>query len=241
VAITIDALLNDFAVRCFRDIADADYITARMAFRASLTTQYLWATQQAMEKYLKGILLLYRIPATEVFHDLEAALSKIDKSGKLALDLTAGTKKFIRYIDSYGRFRYLETSPFVFGDDIVRLDRAIWEIRRYCTLSEHGREVKLTDGEPAPIVRIEGGYLETIVDTAKHPARGSLLWQNGFFGRRRRRTVRLKGGFHATNSPLFLNPHILDEVLEYVFLPKDVRAACRRLRDEGGPRLKPKT
>jgi hypothetical protein len=189
---------------------------------------------------MKGILLLYRIPATDIFHDLEAAMSKINKSGKLSMDLTAGTKEFIQYIDSYGRFRYLETSPFVLGNDIIRLDRAIWEIRRYCTLSEHGRGVKLTDREPAPIVRIEGGYLEKMLDKPKHPAREPLLWQNGFFGRRRRRTVRLKGGFHATNSPLFVNPHILDEVLKYVFLPKDVKAAYRKLRDEGDPRLKPK-
>lgn len=238
--LSTDTLLNDFAVRCFRDMADADYIAARMAFRASLTTQYLWASQQAIEKYLKGILLFYRIPATDVFHDLERALGKIESSRKIALDLTGGTKRFIQYIDGYGQFRYLENSPILFGNDLVRLDRAIWEIRRYCTLSESGRKVKLIDGQPAPLVRICGGYLEKVIDDPHHPARSSLLWQNGFFGKRRRRRVRLKGGFRATNSPLFLNPHILDEVLKYVFLPKDVKAAYRKLRDEGDPRLKSK-
>jgi len=241
VAIKTEVLLNDFAVRCFRDMGDADYIAARMAFRTSLTTQYLWAAQQALEKYLKGILLFHRIPATNVFHDLEAAISKIEKSGKLSLDLTGGTKRFIEHIDRYGRFRYLETSPFVFGQDIIRLDRAVWEVRRYCTVPDHGRKVKLTDGEPAPIVSIKGGYLEKILYKPDHPAREPLLWQNAFFGRRRRRTVRLKGGLHATNSPLFLNPHILDEVVKYVFLPKDVKAAYRKLQDEGDPRLKTKS
>ena len=43
-----EVLLNDFAVRCFRDIADADYIAARMAYRADLMMQYLWASQQAI-------------------------------------------------------------------------------------------------------------------------------------------------------------------------------------------------
>jgi HEPN domain-containing protein len=237
----IDTFLNDFAVRCFRDMADGDYISARMAFRATLTTQYLWASQQAIEKYLKGILLFHRIPATDVFHDLEKGMSKIAKSGKLTLDLTDGTKDFIKYIDSYGQFRYLENSPILFGNDLVRLDRAIWEIRRYCTLSEDVRKVRLIDGEPAPIVRIRGGYLEKIVDKPNHPARESLLWQNAFFGSRKRRTVRLTGGFHATNSPLFVNPHILDEMLKYVFLPKDVQAAYRKLRDEGDPRVKLRT
>ena len=55
--LTVDALLNDFAERSFRDMADGDYIAARMACRAALVTQFLWASQQAVEKYLKGILL----------------------------------------------------------------------------------------------------------------------------------------------------------------------------------------
>jgi hypothetical protein len=38
---TLDGLLNDFALRSFRDIADADYIAARMACRAALVTQFL--------------------------------------------------------------------------------------------------------------------------------------------------------------------------------------------------------
>jgi hypothetical protein len=32
IMLSTDTLLNDFAVRCFRDIADADYFAARMAF-----------------------------------------------------------------------------------------------------------------------------------------------------------------------------------------------------------------
>ena len=31
-----DALVNDFALRSFRDMADGDYIAARMACRAAL-------------------------------------------------------------------------------------------------------------------------------------------------------------------------------------------------------------
>jgi len=67
-----------------------------------------------------------------------------------------------------------------------------------------------------------GGYLERIMDSQKHRAREALLWQNGFFGGRVRRTVRLRRWLVANNSPLYLNPQILDEVLKYVFLPKDV-------------------
>jgi HEPN domain-containing protein len=42
----------------FRDAADEDYLIARMAARSGLQFQYCWSSQQAIEKYLKAILLL---------------------------------------------------------------------------------------------------------------------------------------------------------------------------------------
>lgn len=150
-------LLNDFAIRCFRDIGDGDYISARMAYRAALIPQYLWASQQAIEKYLKCILLLNRLPAAGVRHDLEAALSKIRGSGKITLNLTRPTQDFIKEIDSCGRFRYLETSTVSFGGDIVRLDITVWELRRFCTLDEGPWQLNLRHGVPAPKIRIDRG------------------------------------------------------------------------------------
>ena len=92
---SIDAELNDFAIRSFRNIADGDYIAARMACRARLAVQFLWSSQQAIEKY---ILLLNRIPACNIKHDLTNALQKINNSKKIPLELTAPTKKFIDYV-----------------------------------------------------------------------------------------------------------------------------------------------
>ena len=37
----IDAKLNDFAKRSFRDVADQDYIAARMSYRANLREPFL--------------------------------------------------------------------------------------------------------------------------------------------------------------------------------------------------------
>jgi HEPN domain-containing protein len=223
----IALLLNDFAIRCFRDIADGDYVSARMAYRAVLIPQFLWASQQAIEKYLKCILLLNRIPDADVRHDLTAALIKVYSSGNIALDLKLPTKEFIEYIDTYGRFRYLEASPVSFGNHIVMLDRTVWELRRFCTLDEGPRQLHLRHGDPAPKIRLEGGELEKIMDDPRSPAREPLLWQNAFFGKRARRRVRARAGFTAINSPLFLNPRILEEVLKYVFLPAEIKAAYR--------------
>jgi hypothetical protein len=54
----------------------------------------------------------------------------------------------------------------------------VWELRRYCTLSQGPQQATLRDGYPAPRVWLPGGYL---------------------------------------------NPDILDEVLKYVYLPKEVK------------------
>jgi hypothetical protein len=134
--LTLDSLLNDFAIRCFRVQGDQDYISARMACRAQLVTPFLWSSQQAIEKYLKCILLLNRIPGKHVKHNLDAALRAIDSSRKLVLELSLGTKQYIEYLETFGRYRYLENSPVAVGANLVDLDRAAWELRRYCTLSE---------------------------------------------------------------------------------------------------------
>jgi len=224
---TTDSLLSDFAIRSFRDEGDADYISARMAFRAAISPS-LWASQQMIEKYLKCILLLNRIPGKDVRHNLRKALNAINNSGKLSLDLTPATQEFIEYIDTYGTYRYLEVSKFFNTRDIINLDRTAWELRRYCTLDPAPRQTKLDKGVPAPKIHLPGGYLEGIIDNINDPARRSLIWQNAFFGKRQRKslkgmTIRLK----AINAPLYLNPQILDDVLKYVYFPKALEAAYR--------------
>ena len=65
-----EILINNFAIRSFRDVADYDYISARMLYRAKLVPQFLWSSLQSIEKYLKCILLLNRIKANKVGHNL---------------------------------------------------------------------------------------------------------------------------------------------------------------------------
>ena len=63
-------------------------------------------------------------------------------------------------LDEYGPYRYLEVSNVAFGADLVTLDRAVWELRRYCTLDEELKAQKLRNGFAAPLTRIPGGVLE---------------------------------------------------------------------------------
>jgi HEPN domain-containing protein len=241
-----DALLNDFAIRSFRDVADEDYIAARLAFRARLIPQFLWGSLQALEKYLKCILVLNRIPASRG-HDLGEILAELEKNKLFELRLSAQTKKFVEFLDTYGRHRYFESSWYVMGGEIVDLDRAVWEVRRYARIMRyefHGKDGAKVNALPIELTHnteaesrhpqdfhIMGGRLESILEKKDHPAREPLVWQNGFFGSSHRKSVCLQSGIQAANSPLTLHPELLDEVLKYVWLPKDVREAYRNHRN----------
>ena len=238
----IDRHINDFASRCFRDMADRDYLVARMACRAQLMPQFLWSAQQAIEKYLKYILLVNRIKATSVRHDIHAALELTEKAS-FEIELSPLSHKFIDYVAELGEYRYLDVSYAVHGYALVDLDRAIWDLRRYCqvldvfdeVLPESERRIldeahqRLRDSKTQPPheFRLSNGYLERVLTDKKHPARSTLIWNNAFFGERKRKSIRARHYLNAENAPLYLFPHMLDQILEYVFVPKELAKAYR--------------
>jgi HEPN domain-containing protein len=98
--------------------------------------QFLWSSLQAIEKYLKCALVLNRIRAPRG-HDLAEILLEFDRKKKFDLRLTDGTKGFIQYLDTFGRHRYFETPYYTLGRELVFLDRAVWEIRRYARVMDY--------------------------------------------------------------------------------------------------------
>lgn len=231
----IDRRINDFAIRAFRDTADRDYLTARLACRADLIPQFLWSAQQAIEKYLKCILLLNRIPAKKVKHNINEALDLLAKL-TFKVDLCARSRKFIDHVATYGEYRYLDVSTFAVGSILIDLDLSVWELRRYCqVLNVFGKklipveqemlnfaldELRLSSSNQRYTFRIQGGYLEKILADPKHPARDALVWHNPCYGTRSRKTVKARNVMQAFNAPLYLFPDMLDELLNYVFIPK---------------------
>lgn len=241
-------LVNDFARRSFRDTADRDYIAARMLYRATLFPQFLWSALQCVEKYLKGILLFNRVTSPRG-HELHRLLQRADDL-PFELDLSTPATNMVEFLDQSARFRYLEASWAVYGPKLLELDRLVWEVRRYCRPIHYdlvwpdGRRKSFLPGElekierareePYHKFRIRRGYLEKVVEKRDHRAREHLIWQNLFFGTRRRSTVTMPSGLYAENAPLTLHPEILDEVLKYVFLPKEAKDAYRELAEESG-------
>ena len=226
-----DPHLDDFAFRCFRDMADEDYVAARMSYRASLLQPFLWSSLQAIEKYFKCSLLLRRVSSKGVGHDLQKALELLKSSMGLDLSLTESTTSFLEHLDREGRSRYFQGSRHVTATSLVELDRAVWEIRRFCSGDEAIWALQLQHGQMPEKYSLRNGRIEKILAGAKCFSRDALIWQNGFVGTPRRK-VQPGGGFKAENAPLFLRPALLDEVLKYVQLESDWIEAYRRHLDE---------
>lgn len=236
-------LVNDFAIRSFRETADKDYIAARMAYRARLIQPFLWSALHCLEKYIKGILVLNRVKAHKG-HSVLPGIEKMKQSGKFELELSADTVEFIKKLEDCGaEYRYYEVSYNIQSSDIVLFDRAVWELRRYCqplnydTVDTHGTKVNSLTHELSRVHQakakrekgtcVTGGILENIIEKNDHPAREALIWNNLFFGPSRRKDVKLRPDWEAGNSPFFLHPEIIDEVIKYVFIPKDIAEGVR--------------
>lgn len=255
MAYTMRVLINDFAIRSFRDTADKDYIAARMAYRARLIQPFLWSALHCLEKYVKGILLLNRVQAHRG-HSVLPGIEQMKQVGRFDLDLSAKTVEFIKRLEDDGaEYRYYEVSYDIQPFDIVRFDRAVWELRRYCQALDYeivdmnGKAVNLLTHELDRIHRakekhekgtcVRGGILEKIIEQKDHPAREALIWNNLFFGPSRRKGVKLRPEWETGNSPFFLHPEIIDEVVKYVHIPKDIAEGVRRFaKDKAAEKAK---
>jgi hypothetical protein len=187
----------DFATRSFRDVADRDYICARACYRLELDQQFLWAALQAVEKYLKGI-LLFNNKRTFYGHKLVEARNALASISDIQFQISQHVDNFIGDLDQQGNNRYF-TFPFrKRGEAIFLLDEAVWSLRRYCQnlrfgcgLEQNLKRIHSVEFDSAPNrFRIPSGFLEAIVDGKSTRCREDLLWCNLYFGKKSRRSVK---------------------------------------------------
>ncbi|MRW88434.1 hypothetical protein GJ699_00350 [Duganella sp. FT80W] len=229
------AKINQFAIRCFRETGDADYIAARMAMRARLANPFLWSAEQAIEKYLKCILMLNRHSTKNLSHDIGAALALINESLPFKISLNEGEQQVFDHIAQCQGDRYLIHSLSLDDYELLQLDHLVWHLRQYCrplnvrhyadtpsekVLLERVREIEAGIGGPAKFGRIEGAFLEKVLEDKKHPAHDALVWQNLMFSLSNRRSVMFRNNWQAINAPLWVNPELADEAAKWMKIPK---------------------
>lgn len=237
---------NAFIEGSFRDTADRDYIAARILYRHQLTEQFLWNALQAIEKYLKAILLFNGQSVKHLNHNIEKALAEATRIEAFSFHVTQKVESFVSYLNVQGPDRYYLQPRFTEGHELQLLDSSVWQIRRFCDdffFPYKGRKLQELNAARLRYVqtseihkkkaafRLDSrGFLETVLDGGKHPVlRSALVHNNLFFsGSRKRSSVTYQKWKMWSQSPNFTYPEILEWARNNVMLPKSVKAEMRR-------------
>jgi hypothetical protein len=203
--------------------------------RAGLPVQFLWSALQAVEKYLKCILVLNRCSA-KTGHDLQKALDAIHRELPFRINLSADEQAVFQHIDESGENRYLIESLHLFDYELTHFDSLVWKLRQYCVPLnvEHYNDTPDTDVLLQNVEKIEvalngspehghlpGGLLEKILSTPQSPAREGLIWRNAMFGSQPAMSAETHLGFKAINAPLWLRPELAALAKEWVKMRSD--------------------
>lgn len=225
------------AIRCFRDTGDHDYIAARLAYRSRLVVPFLWSALQAIEKYLKCILILNGISAKGLGHDIKAAFDRINQETSFKITLNKLEQEVFDHIAEYGPDRYLIYSYFIHDKELLKLDMLVWHLRQYCRPLDF--DIRTEDGQsknmfhinlksidqswnlPPKQAHIATGKLEEILTRKTHPARAALVWKNMRYCAKNRKGVMFLSHSMSVNAPLWLHPEMLPHVRDLMQLSKE--------------------
>lgn len=230
------ALITDFINRSFREVADKDYIAARISYRYGLSQQFLWFSQQALEKYLKAILLFNDKSTKSLNHNLVKAYLEMRKIIDIPFNIPKDTETFVKYIDNYGVNRYFEYPYYLIGYECLQLDKAVWHIRRYCYQMRYS--VKKPDGRVIDMFPYEinktnnqyydckpnkyflfDGYLEKILSDKRSALRKQLIWKNFYYGSYKKKIViNYNKQSSSANPTHYLHPEVfptLDKLVKF--------------------------
>jgi hypothetical protein len=233
-------VLNEFA-SVFREIADKDYISARSNYRLRLREQFFWAGLQALEKYLKAILLFNEKKVRNYRnHDLSALSKAVQGIPWIDFQWPSTLDKTLKRFRDLGDNRYLNTDTYVRPENLAELDEGVWHIRRYCQyvrVTARLGSIDLTQhyvsgiNSPANYKRarkyrpfLGSACLEEVLASPQgDPARRALVWNNRFFGTGRVRpaaTLYWSSQVPPNRRPWF-TPAIKKAVEAYIYFPKN--------------------
>lgn len=230
----------DFITRSFREVADKDYLAARICYRYDLELQFLWFALQAIEKYLKAILLYNAYSAKGLSHNIYGAYQRVLQISDIKFDFPEDVEKFIKFLDDYGANRYFEFPHYLRGEDCLILDKTVWYIRKWCkyirgTVTIKGKEIERLPFEIKEIknklyeknpnrYRIFNGYLERVLKDKKSEIREQLIWKNFYFGTYAKKTIKnYKSRISWSNPTHFMHEAIYPELKKMVDFSKPVR------------------
>ena len=233
-----------------RDTADRDYISSRVGYRLTLHQSSAWSASQALEKYLKAILLFSHQPVKQFkAHNLTELRTAVEQLPRVGFSLPADTVEFLEYLDEQGPNRYSDVPIYAEGFELFKLDRAVWHTRRYCqdfllmpgddqrhpgeTAAQLAAIPKERPSSTVEAFSLSRGYLEQVVAKREHELRAHLVWKNRYYGLRRKGTIRYRVRWSIRQPVHVMRPEIvLAELEKLVFFPKPILAELKKLRQE---------
>jgi hypothetical protein len=244
---TEHAKLNNLAIRCFRDTGDGDYIAARLAMRARLGGQFFWSAEQAIEKYLKCILMLNRKQTADLGHKIDLAIERINSELPFKITLSKPEQEVLDHVVDWDVDRYLIGSFHLMDKELLKLDMLVWRLRQYCVpldvvhyADDPNEDVLLKNIQriekgllgPAGGGHVSNGFLEQVLAKRDHPARKALVWKNFRYSGRHRNRIAFSSGWQSINGPLFLNPELAGEASKFMKISPKIVEECRQLARE---------
>ena len=234
---------NDFIKRSYRDQADKDYIAARTVHRLHLLDQFLWLALQALEKYLKAILLFNDQSTKGIGHDLVEAFTRVEQISTLGCSLSSDDRLFLEYLTGQGTDRYFERVRSAEGEELLALDHVVWSVRRFCDdyffpfdpsqniLRKYSRafleslNTNSVTRSPHRFRLMNKGFIEEVLESAKHRSlREQLVWKNFYFGNRKKRRICINLTRVLSNPSTFMYPQLYQWLMKNVQLDRKTRA-----------------
>jgi len=217
--------LNEYA-STLRDSADKEYIAARSMFKLKLDDQFYWHAQQALEKYLKAILLYNEEKIKKQGHDLSKLYCKM----VCCLDLEEDSEvmSYLEDMKFIGLNRYEVREKFSIDFSLLVLDKLVYFFRRFCDRiidprqKEYFKTISFEDEYKKQTISF--GYLEKVLENEKDKykeQRTSLVWKNFYFGEQKRKMIKnynLKCS--ATNSLLLRHKEAYLILKDYIIISK---------------------
>lgn len=234
---------NALVQECLLDMADRDYLAARICWRTRLPEQFLWSALQCVEKALKTILLLNDMSARDLSHNVEKALTRVDGIVDLQFSIQKDVRTFIGYLNRFGQNRYLERGFYMRGMELLTLDKTFWYLRRYCwNIRAHARAAKRPEAEllasyakcfsgqrhlDSPMrFHLSSGYLEnTLAGKNGKEQYKALVWKNVFFGKRDKGTFSFSSMSWSASPAHFRHPDVFADLAKIIDFPPDVKRA----------------
>lgn len=216
----------------FRDSADEDYLFARWAARISSPYMFFWHAQQAIEKYLKGALLLNDRRISNFNHDLRDLFAEVMIFANDLLPALICPPKYwpqdrritpLPYepmVDFIGRIndggktsnRYRHDGYTHYGNDLHKLDEVCFQFRRlvfpldasFSPIYSSYRETIKRNPNYQPHESFE--FLNKGNVDQKLTKRETLMWKNfSFFESHALEDGKVNSGIYYSMSDLELN------------------------------------